>query len=57
MTEAAELRLRAENCRTMAREYHPSVGAPLYVKAAELEKEASRIDREGVERRKGALFP
>ena len=54
--EATRLRERAVRCREIAKEYHPSVGAPLYETAAELEREAARIEREGVERREGALF-
>jgi hypothetical protein len=55
--EVTRLRERAVRCREIAKEYHPSVGAPLYETAAELEREAARIEREGLERRQGALFP
>ena len=57
IAEATRLRERAVRCREIAKEYHPTVGAPLYQTAAELEREAARIEREGLERRKGALFP
>ena len=56
IAEATRLRERAVRCREIAKEYHPSVGAPLYETAAELEREAARIEREGLERREGALF-
>jgi hypothetical protein len=51
MSEAMALRERAARCREMAKEYHPSVGAPLYVRAADLERQASELERSGVERR------
>ena len=35
--EAAALRERAARCRVMAKEYHPSVGAPLIELATSLE--------------------
>lgn len=53
MSEVMELRKRADRCREMAKEYHPSVGAPLYELAADLEQQASRIERSGTERRQG----
>lgn len=51
MSEVMELRERARRCREIAKDYHPSVGAPLYVTAADLEREAARIERGGGERR------
>jgi hypothetical protein len=51
MSVVKRLRERAERCRKYAKEYHPSVGAPLYETAAELEREAARIERYGAERR------
>ncbi|MDT9598950.1 hypothetical protein [Sphingosinicella rhizophila] len=56
MTESTKLRERAVRCREIAKDYHPSVAAPLYVQAADFEREASRIEREGIERRGKALF-
>ena len=56
MSEATRLRERADRCREIAKEYHYSVGAPLYETAAALEKEAARLERGGYERREGALF-
>ena len=52
MSNAAMLRERAENCREMAKEYHPSVGRPLIEKAIELDREASELERSGRERRR-----
>ena len=45
------LRARAERCRLMAKEYHPSVGAPLIELAVSLERGAADLERGGVERR------
>ena len=56
MSDVTKLRERAIRCREIAKEYHPSVGAPLYETAAELEREAARLERQGLERREGALF-
>lgn len=56
MSNATALRDRAAQCREIAKEYHPSVGRPLYEKALELDREAARIERAGVERRQG-VFP
>ena len=56
IAEAQALRQRAMRCREIAKDYHPSVGAPLYETAAELEREAARLLRGGVERREPALF-
>ena len=53
MSDATALRERASRCRQIAREYHPSVGRPLYEKALELDREAARMERTGVERRQG----
>ncbi len=55
MSKASALRDRATRCRVIAREYHPSVGRPLYVKALELDREAARLERAGVERRQGVI--
>jgi hypothetical protein len=55
MSEAGALRERAVRCREMAKEYHPSVGAPLYERAADLERQASELERSGVERRRAAF--
>jgi hypothetical protein len=52
MSNAAMLRERAENCREMAKEYHPSVGKPLIDKAIELDRQASELERNGRERRR-----
>ena len=54
--EAAALRERAARCRVMAKEYHPSVGAPLIELATSLEREAASLERSGVERRRRAMF-
>lgn len=51
MPDPSELRDRAALCRLIARDYHPAVGRPLYQKARQLEREASQIDRSGIERR------
>lgn len=56
MSNAMMLRERAARCREMAKVYHPNVGAPLYKQANELDREAARVEREGVERRGNALF-
>jgi hypothetical protein len=53
---AGALRQRAERCRIMAKEYHPSVGAPLIELAISLEREAAQLERGGHERRGKALF-
>ena len=55
MSQSDKLRERADRCREIARDYHPSVGAPLYRMAAEFEREAARIERQGIERRCGLL--
>jgi hypothetical protein len=49
--EAPQLRERAARCREIAKEYHPTVGRPLWAKARELDRQASKIERKGVERR------
>lgn len=49
--EAEGLRERALLCREIAKDYHPSVGAPLWAKARELERHAAKLERRGVERR------
>jgi hypothetical protein len=54
--DAPALRQRAERCREMAKEYHPSVGAPLIELATQLERDAADLERSGVERRGRALF-
>jgi hypothetical protein len=51
MSVVLRLRERAERYRQYAKEYHPSVAAPLYETAVELEREAARIERYGAERR------
>ncbi len=56
MSYAAKLREQAFRCREIAKEYHASVGAPLYETAAQLEREAALIERHGRERRQGGLF-
>jgi len=53
MSNAAMLRERAAHCRELAKEYHPSVGRPLIEKAIELDREASELERNGRERRRG----
>lgn len=50
-SEADTLRERATRYREIAREYHSSVAAPLYETAAELDREAARLARGGVDRR------
>lgn len=55
ITNAAALRERAEHLRRLAGEYDPSVGRPLLEKAAGLEWEAARIERNGRERRQPKL--
>ncbi|MBV9930500.1 MAG: hypothetical protein JO013_06110 [Alphaproteobacteria bacterium] len=64
MTNAAALREKAEQLRTLAREYAPDVGFPLSLKATRLEREAAELERQGRERRlppltlrERALFP
>ena len=54
MINANALRDRAARCRTIAGDYHPDVARPLVEKAQELEREAARIERAGVERRREA---
>ena len=54
--EAGALRDRAARCRQMAKEYHPSVGAPLIELATNLEREAATLERSGRERRGRAMF-
>jgi hypothetical protein len=56
MSEAEAFRERAARCRVMAKEYHPSVGAPLIELAARLEQDAAHLERSGVERRGKAMF-
>lgn len=56
MSEVMKLRERAIRCREIAKDYHPSVAAPLYDQATAFEREASRLEREGLERRGPALF-
>jgi hypothetical protein len=51
MSNAAMLRERADRCREIAKDYHPSVGQPLLEKATELDRQASEIERNGRERR------
>jgi hypothetical protein len=53
---AGALRERAQRCRVMAKEYHPSVGAPLIELATTLEREAAELERGGHERRGRGLF-
>jgi hypothetical protein len=48
------LRDRADQCRKLARDYHPDVARPLIEKAQELEREAARRERGDVERRREA---
>jgi hypothetical protein len=58
MTNANLLRERAARCRQIAKEYHPSVGRPLYETALRLDREAAQIERGGVERRHGSwIYP
>jgi hypothetical protein len=49
--DAPALRQRADRCRLMAKDYHPSVGAPLIELAVSLEREAAALERGGLERR------
>jgi hypothetical protein len=44
MTEAEDLRARAEKCRHYAREYASEIGASLSELATALEHEADRLD-------------
>jgi len=53
MHEVERLRERARRCLEIARDYAPSVGAPLYELAAQYEQRASHIERFGEERRIG----
>jgi len=55
MSSAMKMREQAALCREIAKDYRADVGAPLYEEAAALEREAARIERQGMERR-GALF-
>ena len=57
MSEATELRERAGRCREIAREYHPSVGRPLWAQARELDRQAAQIERRGIERRRYSTGP
>ncbi len=52
MSNAAMLRERADRCREIAKDYHPSVGQPLLDKATELDRQAAEIERNGRERRR-----
>ena len=52
MSNSAMLRERADRCREIAREYHPDVGRPLIEKAAELDRRASELERNGIDRRR-----
>jgi hypothetical protein len=56
MSEAIRLRERAVRCREIGREYHPSVGAPLFEMAREFERQAAYVELQGIDRRKPALF-
>ena len=56
ISEATRLRERAMRCREIAKEYSALVAAPLHESAAAFEREAARLERQGVERREGALF-
>jgi hypothetical protein len=56
MSEPIKLRERAVRCREIGREYHPSVGAPLFEMAREFERQAAHMELQGVDRRKPALF-
>ena len=51
MLNAHMLRERAERCRRIAKDYSGEVGAPLIEKAAALECEAARLERQSIERR------
>jgi hypothetical protein len=55
MTNANALRDRAAQCRQLASDYHPDVARPLIQKAEALEREAARLERSGVERRRDDL--
>ena len=55
MTNANALRDRAVQCRQLASDYHPDVARPLIQKAEALEREAARIERCGVERRREGM--
>jgi len=52
MTNSNALRDRAAQCRQLASDYHPDVARPLIQKAEMLEREAARIERSGIERRR-----
>ena len=52
MTQSHALRERAAQCRSLAREYHPDVARPLIEQADGLERQAARLERLGVERRR-----
>lgn len=56
MSQASSLRDRAARCREIARDYHPSVARPLYLKARELDHAAALIERRGIERRDRKSF-
>lgn len=56
MSQASTLRDRAARCREIARDYHPSVARPLYLKARELDHAAALIERRGIERRNRTSF-
>ena len=51
MSEVVRLRERARRCLEIAKDYAPSVGAPLYELAAQFERRAAHIERFGFERR------
>jgi hypothetical protein len=55
MTNAAALRDKADELRSLAREYAPEVGRPLTVKARALERLAAELERNGRERRLSPL--
>ena len=56
MSQAAHLRSRAARCREIARDYHPSVARPLYIKAREFDQAAALLERRGIERRERKAF-
>jgi hypothetical protein len=56
MFEVIKLRERAVRCREIAKDYHPSVGAPLFDMAREFERQAAHMELQGIDRRKPALF-
>ena len=56
MLNATKLRDRAARCREIAQEYNPSVGRPLNDQALQLEREATCVERAGVERRQGTFL-